>query len=888
MDIKEQYDLWDSFLQRWPREKLNEMTLEQYISVDDKDTFTYWLETKTRELGSIQGNTSAKFGIYKRSGKPKEQSGIEHGAIYSWRTRYDKYGVTQEGVFKYVKEVITSVAKAAYEGDLDSIEKIDFSPLVKWKIAFLYLNRQSPILINTFSKEMLQVLVDENGDQTYTELYQALIKEKGNKDLLAFGMECWDKANSKKQAIANRELLSHFLHIQQFKKYYHNWPMDVRDNFCNLIREAKKQKLDVFTTNMESGDVIRLGRKDLNIEQAKSVFAGITPQQDSIKFEQRYEHRDKYLTSPVTDKLINSIVHSKVLSRYADEFPIDRDSYLPKDYLADGLETVDSDAIGIEGNDVMNKIIPLNQILFGPPGTGKTYHTIEAAVNAAEPTFTWADRDELKAKYDVLVNEKRIRFVTFHQSFGYEEFVEGIKPDVSDSDAICYSVESGIFKQICEDATLSVLPNNSSINKDGRVWKISIEGAHPNKTKEYCLKENIAAIGWCDTGDLSLPEKNQYFQELGKNDQNSLLYFCQEMMEGDLIVCIDSSTSIEAVGVIIGPYQYISTGLPVREDYTHQRRVQWLQQGFTVDLKELNDNKRFSLPTCYPLDRMSVSDVLRHLEASNVFLPDIQQAAQKQNYVLVIDEINRGNISKIFGELITLIEPSKREGNDEALKLSLPYSGKPFSVPNNLYIIGTMNTADRSLTMLDTALRRRFDFVEMMPDPEILENAAVKGIDLTQLLTTLNQRIEVLYYREHTLGHAFFIPVKEAIAESEDIAFQKLIGVFQNKIIPLLQEYFFEDWQKIRLVLGDNQKPAVLQFVTEEKQTDSDLETLFGKSHGLNQYGDEQCRYGLKPLDDAAWRNKAAYVAIYDITAALTMSVNQQNTNLDTDTGDAS
>lgn len=241
MDIKEQYDLWDSFLQRWPREKLNEMTLEQYISVDDKDTFTYWLETKTRELGSIQGNTSAKFGIYKRSGMPKEQSGIEHGAIYSWRTRYDKYGVTQEGVFKYVKEVITSVAKAAYEGDLDSIEKIDFSPLVKWKIAFLYLNRQSPILINTFSKEMLQVLVDENGDQTYTELYQALIKEKGNKDLLAFGMECWDKANSKKQAIANRELLSHFLHIQQFKKYYHNWPMDVRDNFCNLIREAKNR-----------------------------------------------------------------------------------------------------------------------------------------------------------------------------------------------------------------------------------------------------------------------------------------------------------------------------------------------------------------------------------------------------------------------------------------------------------------------------------------------------------------------------------------------------------------------------------------------------------------------------------------------------------------------
>ncbi len=880
MDIKEQYQLWDSFLKQWPREKLNELTLEQYVSVDDQNTFTYWLETKVGALGSIKGNTSAKFGIYKRKKEDlNTQNGIKNGDVYSW---WKFLGETETEAFSTVKKHILDIVDAVSQGALDKIEEIYFSSMVKWKIAFLYQNRESPCLINIFSKPMLQVLVDENGNNTYTELYQSLMGKRSNVDIISYGEACWINASNKKQAIENQKILSQFFHVEQFEKNYRNWSQDVIQGFCDLISEANKQEIDVFTTKMNTGTVIRLGRKELNTEKAIDVLAGLTPQQDTIKYQ------DQDYSGSINDELIQHLKLSKILNKYVGKYPITRKAYLPKDYLTDGSNSDDIDSVSSEEKFVINKTLPLNQILFGPPGTGKTYHTIEAAVKAAEPTFTWSDRDELKAKYDVLVNEKRIRFVTFHQSFGYEEFVEGIKPDVSDSDAICYSVESGIFKQICEDATLSVLPNNSSINKDGRVWKISIEGAHPNKTKEYCLKENIAAIGWCDTGDLSLPEKNQYFQELGKNDQNSLLYFCQEMMEGDLIVCIDSSTSIEAVGVIIGPYQYISTGLPVREDYTHQRRVQWLQQGFTVDLKELNDNKRFSLPTCYPLDRMSVSDVLRHLEASNVFLPDIQQAAQKQNYVLVIDEINRGNISKIFGELITLIEPSKREGNDEALKLSLPYSGKPFSVPNNLYIIGTMNTADRSLTMLDTALRRRFDFVEMMPDPEILENAAVKGIDLTQLLTTLNQRIEVLYDREHTLGHAFFIPVKEAIAESEDIAFQKLIGVFQNKIIPLLQEYFFEDWQKIRLVLGDNQKPAVLQFVTEEKQTDSDLETLFGKSHGLNQYGDEQCRYGLKPLDDAAWRNKAAYVAIYDITAALTMSVNQQNTNLDTDTGDAS
>ena len=179
-------------------------------------------------------------------------------------------------------------------------------------------------------------------------------------------------------------------------------------------------------------------------------------------------------------------------------------------------------------------------------------------------------------------------------------------------------------------------------------------------------------------------------------------------------------------------------------------------------------------------------------------------------------------------------------------------------------MIGTMNTADRSLTMLDTALRRRFDFVEMMPDPDVLGEVSVKGVHLANLLRTLNERIDVLYDREHTLGHAFLMPVKLiAESDSEDAAFDSLVSVFQNKIIPLLQEYFFEDWQKIRLVLGDNQKPKDLQFVTEEKLTDSDLETLFGKNHGLNQYGDEQRRYALQLFTHQVWQDPQAYLSIY-------------------------
>lgn len=239
-------------------------------------------------------------------------------------------------------------------------------------------------------------------------------------------------------------------------------------------------------------------------------------------------------------------------------------------------------------------------------------------------------------------------------------------------------------------------------------------------------------------------------------------------------------------------------------------------------------------------------------------------------YAIFIDEINRGNISKIFGELITLIEPDKRSGTQNSISINLAYSGKSFSVPSNVDIIGTMNTADRSLALIDTALRRRFDFVEMMPDLDSLGDADVKDIHLAKLLQKLNERIEILYDREHTLGHAFFIPIMEILnGGDEDLAFLELQKVFQGKVIPLLQEYFFEDWQKIRLVLGDNQRAEASQFVIEEELSDKTLTQLFGSQHGLNRFGDMPKRYSLKPKDDSVWASPEAYKSIY---AQLTRS----------------
>ncbi|QUM82940.1 AAA family ATPase [Moritella sp. 5] len=524
-------------------------------------------------------------------------------------------------------------------------------------------------------------------------------------------------------------------------------------------------------------------------------------------------------------------------------------------------------------NDIVTS--PLNQILYGPPGTGKTYHSIDAAVKAAEPQYyaslkidiitgtTDKQREELTNKYKELSDAGRIRFVTFHQSYGYEEFVEGISAK-TEQGQVSYKIKSGVFKQIAEDASLSKVNLSHEINPDGQVWKISINGVHANPQKKYCFENDLAAIGWGDTGDLSVRKRNDYFNKLVSHDRNSITSFSESMEIGDLILCINSNSSIEAIGVVSGEYFYNEDGLLGRPDFKHFLPVKWLKQGINIDFKSLNGNRTFHTPTCNHLKRLTITAVLNHLIEHQVTIGIDELKKPVENYVLIIDEINRGNISKIFGELITLIEPSKRKGNREALDLILPCSSTPFSVPNNLHIIGTMNTADRSLAMMDTALRRRFDFIEMMPNTSLFSDTdMIKGIDLEALLETMNKRIEVLYDREHTLGHAFFMPVKALVDKKDESgAFQELQSVFKNKIIPLLEEYFFEDWNKIRLVLGDNRKAESLRFVTEEKQS---YDEIFGAGHGLDSYETESISYTLASFDgeESVWGKAAAYIGIY-------------------------
>lgn len=178
---------------------------------------------------------------------------------------------------------------------------------------------------------------------------------------------------------------------------------------------------------------------------------------------------------------------------------------------------------------------------------------------------------------------------------------------------------------------------------------------------------------------------------------------------------------------------------------------------------------------------------------------EIDPRAEVPKYLLIIDEINRGNIASILGELITLLEEDKRGGKEESIAVTLPYSKSTFAVPPNLYLIGTMNTADRSVEALDSALRRRFSFREMLPRPDLLEEISISGLKLDQLLHTINRRIEKLIDKDHTIGHAYFLHLKDV-----EHPWQELRTVFQNKIIPLLQEYFFGNFGKLELVIGED------------------------------------------------------------------------------------
>ena len=467
-----------------------------------------------------------------------------------------------------------------------------------------------------------------------------------------------------------------------------------------------------------------------------------------------------------------------------------------------------------EANFAQEKIYqPLNQILYGPPGTGKTYNSVLKAMSIIDNT-EYKDVSEeqysaLKTRFDELKQAGQIEFVTFHQSYSYEEFVEGIKPYIpewgtTDNTEVRYIGENGIFKRICKKAESPIIKsndNNLELNDNPKIWKVSLMKTGENDIRKDCMENNRIRIGFDKYGETINDET--IFDDGGSR---VLSAFIDKMEIGDIVLSCYSEKTIDAIGVVTSEYKW-NNDFP---QYKRYREVKWLAKGLNHNILEINNGTKFTLGTVYQLNNMSLKDVLDIVDEQE------QVTSYKDNdklYILIIDEINRGDVSKIFGELITLIEEDKRVGNKYQMKTTLPYSKESFGVPNNLYIIGTMNTADRSIALLDTALRRRFDFEEIMPRPELLGGKVVEGINLQTLLTRVNERITNKYDRDHQIGHSYLMGVNTK---------EQLERAYKNRILPLLNEYFYNESKTVAEILN----------CSEDELKTIDFISILGKAQG--------------------------------------------------------
>lgn len=921
--------LWNQFLEAWPLGRLRNMTIEEYSQAGDKENFTYCLERETKPIANILGGSAFKFGIFHRSATEEKLDG--KGKIYqdgyAW---LEKYGATKEQAFAEIKRRIIETIENAQTGNLEAIDALDFSPVVKWKIAFLYQNQTQPKIISIFSKTMLDFLTEDK-KLNYAQSYQYLIRQQGDRSLLQYSNDLVQEyidahpkqghltpaeadeilnakypdqyiSRQKMTVVTNengREIAlvltgskaSFFIEIDpsdtqdfqfQFKstqnvasgKYTESdgrhsglksqsknlWlgnkiyyieisSAEELEKFCNWYEQSHDQTTalerkinaflelwpaerlknltveeyhqarnkDCFIAQIDSFDPtqgdptfacyfdlwepVSLGDNDKyhnerpyswnkrlgdNAEQAfQKIKQEILEIVDAaqrrdlnaiadIQFTKGLKWMIAFLYQDFSNPCVIPIVGETNIKRIgyesyvktpvpeflpillADQGDLEFFPYVEKLFAMIRKGYLDNKQKKQQIEELVDDVMtqqPLNRILFGAAGTGKTFHTINHALSIIEnkplEVLEKEDRTELKQRFDQYKAQGQIKFVTFHQSFSYEDFVEGIRAETDDAEQLRYKVQPGVFKEICNIASNQ---NSPYSNVDEVIT-------------DFC--NQIAEQ------PLQLKTKTGLTYEITFEGGKTLKCFLLESVNKG-----NYSLSLDTIKKLLNGVQLETYGMP----------------SYIKPIVSLLS------------DKIKFSEEKQHLE--------------HKPYIVIIDEINRGNISRIFGELITLIEDSKRQGAEEELSVTLPYSKKEFSVPSNVYIIGTMNSSDRSLTGLDIALRRRFTFIEMPPKPELLDDIEVEGLNIGELLKIINQRIEVLLDRDHCIGHANFMNL------NKDRTREHLATIFKQKIIPQLQEYFFDDWSKINMVLNANgmlkAKPVERSVLFPNVESDSD------------------------------------------------------------------
>ncbi|WP_232338077.1 McrB family protein [Flavobacterium profundi] len=817
MKNQDHYKLKENFLQEWPLSRIKNITLEEYTNLD-KTSFCYWLESKTYILGSFWGGSSYKFGIYKKKKLQRVIKGqYQDDGEYAWSK---KYGNTKDEVFQKIKPLIISVIENVQRDALEEIDAIDLGDAYKWKIAFLYSNYN---IVNIFKRESLLTAAQSLGyignGKIYSELNRFLLSKKiKEQDYFDYTSELWTMSLMN---IGFKEI------IDNFKEYLENAESKIGGFIINYNRKGENY---IWISDNENV----IGRNGF------CHYEFITRKKDKkIWVEIHFEHKkasEKLFKPLLEDKINNKFIwnskHIRKELSIAYYEPIAFNDFEINQKLEAALLQLDDTFGDIIRNTINNSEYQnlnsvrksLNQILYGPPGTGKTYNTINKALsiieNKSEEELQLESRKKIKDRFDGYLNTGQIVFSTFHQSMSYEDFIEGIKPiideDENENKQVLYDIVNGIFKQI-------------------------VERAKKEKTE---TNEIIEAYSFDDAWNDLVDESKKLLEE-----NAPLQLSIQTPHLGLKVVEVTEKGNLKLKPI------YSEQSKEYLVSYERTKKLQHAFPDLSV-IKNINKEFRAVVGGLNSTAYWSALNYINSKISNQSKVTDTKIKTTKVPHVLIIDEINRGNVSQIFGELITLIEESKRLGNDEALEVTLPYSKEKFGVPPNLYIIGTMNTADRSVEALDTALRRRFCFEEMMPKSELLSPSAMycnllweykevpwedkeflikeaelfdligvtkelkderkkiwdeqmvgqqtndfthfdlfsfTGINLKAVLETINNRIEVLLDRDHTIGHSYFINV---------ISLEDLKNTFKNNIIPLLQEYFYGDYEKIGLVLG--------------------------------------------------------------------------------------
>jgi hypothetical protein len=881
-DFKLLYQQWDEFLRVWPLQRLATMTLDDYTKAGSKDSFTYWLEARLDGLGSIWGGSAFKFGIFSRKDREARDSDtrLSYSATHGW---YSALGQSAEAAFEQIRSRVVQVATCAARGDLEGVDAVDLlGQTYRWKIAFHYQDRRSPCIVGIFKRAPLSAFAGSRaGGRSMAALQQAAMNLRPPEmGVLEFGRQIWGEWTDKNLAV---------------------WKLSHGDKD---FAESERQQL-----------------KELSV----GVMHGSTGAGQGEQFREVPVGTLFYLCHGNSPQRLGQFTTPAAPSSKGN-------GWLQRSYrvLADALRSDpyqdNSKKWSPRGNStfwpVTARDLPeFERTLLGPY-FGTSLAELAGLAGEPLPVTSPAEAGAEPASDEALLShfDGKPPFRAFRSSWSDHErsLFCRLARAVHDAGLDWWHIDRDVEvrfgrKQPGNQKAASVLGIIHGTRPLRIFWRRSIGDLQP--LRRVPLTDDVVArfeAALSTAGESAFEDwppqpagrrglwPDELHVEPGGLRQPPGPIGGPEDDEADDEADKGASTPVPR----LTPINRIYYGPPgtgkthelrrlLKRDYEEPagpapdpagRRPS--SPALQADLPAHGAGRRHTFVTFHqsygyeefveglrPVLNGNGASGQVHYEIRSGAFKDLCQRARRaphQRFAILIDEINRGNISKIFGELITLIEPDKREGAEHAVAVRLPYSGELFSVPPNVDIIGTMNTADRSLALLDTALRRRFEFEPLLPDARSVEGAPLSGlrvvsggtlIEMAPLLAAMNERIEALYDRDHCIGHAYFMPLWEY--GNEEDRFAALAGIFRNRVLPLLEEYFFDDWRKIELVLADNQKAMPARFIVAADDHGAQLDRLFGREHGL-ETGGAQLRYTAQ--DKAFWLPEA-YVGIYETLA---------------------